>query len=104
MQRTDSRRAISNDFETLAETEALLSKYPEVTASERDRIGHFLRHGSPLDIGLLSSNAKAWKAAEAFKEENPGYFALGLKVYAGWTFAILAISATLALIKDMGLN
>lgn len=104
MQRPDSRRTLSDDFETLADAEILLSKYPQVSHAERDRIGHFLRHGSPLDIGLLSSNARAWTAAETFKLENPRYFAPGLGVYAGWTVAILGIGATLVLIKDMGLN
>lgn len=104
MKRPDSRRALSDDFDTLVDAEILLGRYPEVSQAERDRIGHFLRHGSPLDIGLLSSNAQAWKAAETFKLENPRYFASGFGVYAGWAVAIFGIGATLVLIKDMGLN
>ena len=104
MQRPSSRRALSDDFEMLNDAEILLRKYPEVSQEERDRIGHFLRHGSALDIGLLSSNAQVWEAAETFKSENPGYFATGLRVYAGWAVAVLGISATLVFIKDMGLN
>jgi hypothetical protein len=104
VKKPESRRAISHDFDALAETEALLRKYPHVTDAERDRIGRFLRHGSPMDIGLLSSNPDVWTAAQNFRAENRGYFALGGGFYAGWVVALVSIGLGLLFIKDMGLN
>ena len=103
MTKQQSRRAIARDFDALSDAEALLQKYPDVTATERDRIGHFLRRGSPIDIGLLSSSPDAWRAAETFKADHPGYFKFGAGVYVGWLVALVLLGVGLAAIKDMGL-
>ena len=104
MQGSDSRRSIAHDLDALIDAEALLAKYPNVSADEHERIGRFLSKGAPIDIGLLSSNAGLWKTAERFRLEHPRYFRLGMGVYAGWVAALIGIAAGLILIKDMGLN
>ena len=104
MKASDPRRAIAHDLNALGEAERLLCRYPNVGDEERDRLARFLRHGAPIDIGLLSSNPQLWGAAERFKADHPSYFRLGARVYAGWAAAIAALAIALIFIKDIGLN
>jgi hypothetical protein len=99
-----ARRSIAHDPNRLDEVQALLKRYPDLSEEERDRVGNFLRHGAPLDLGLLSSDPELWRAAGAFKTHHPGYFAPGRRFYLGWAAAITMLVGGLALIKDMGLN
>lgn len=99
-----ARSAIAHDSETLKDIQALLRRYPDIDEQERDRIGQFLRHGAPIDLGLLSSDPELWSAAGAFKSRHPHYFALGRRFYLGWAAAITALMGGLLLIKDMGVN
>jgi hypothetical protein len=101
---SESRRSIAHDPDALSDAEALLAKYPDVSADEHDRIGRFLRKGAPIDIGLLSSNGELWETAERFRLEHPRYFKLGGGVYAGWAVALIGIVGGLILIQDLGLN
>lgn len=77
MHNANARSAIAHDPNRLEEVQRLLRRYPDIDAQEHDRVGKFLRHGAPLDLGLLSSNPELWSAAAAYKTHNPHYFALG---------------------------
>ena len=100
----EQRRSIAHHPETLVKVEELLVSYPDVNGDERDFLAAFLRNGAPIDIGLLSSNAQAWAAAERFRSENPDYFRTGPRVYAAWAAVIGALALALWAMKDMGLN
>ena len=102
MTTANSRGAIAHDLQSLEEVQSLLGRYPEVDQHERDRIAHFLRRGSPIDIGLLSSNPEVWRAASTFKAQHPSYFSISTRVYIGWIIAIASLAAVMLFIKDMG--
>ena len=104
MKGSQSQRTLAHDPDALSDAQALLARYPEVTPDERDRLGHFLRRGAPIDIGLLSSNTPLWRIVEQFKRDHPHYFRLGTGVYAGWIAAVVGIALVLILIKDIGLH
>jgi hypothetical protein len=100
----ERRKSIARDAKALSDAEALLSMYPEVTDAELDRIARFLRHGAPIDIGLLSSNASLWEVAERFKNDHPRYFRLRPQVYLWWLLALAALVLCLVNVKDIGLS
>jgi hypothetical protein len=104
MSRTKSRQALAMNADALANAERLLLQYPDVSETERDEIGAFLKNGAPIDIGLLSSNAEAWQNAERFKRDHPRYFAVGrgFLLYCSAVVALLLFA--LFLMKDIGLN
>lgn len=104
MHNKGARDALAHDPQALADVEHLLERYPDISEQGRDRIGRFLRSGAPMDIGLLSSNSKLWKNAEAFRAENAQYFSTGRGIYVGWAAAALGIAVVLLLMKDIGLN
>jgi hypothetical protein len=85
------------DNELLIEVERLLLQYPDVSERELDRITAFLRDGTILEIGLLSTNKPAWRNAESIRAKYPQKFArtrqdyLALGTVLGGMFLIFLI-------------
>jgi hypothetical protein len=88
---TQSRAKLANDPHTITRIESLLSSYPHVTADEAQEIAGFLRNGSCMDVGLLSTNRNAWAKAEQFRRENATEFATTAKEYALFAGTIIAL-------------
>ena len=104
MKGQEPRRSLAHDHGVLADAEEILRRYPDISSEERDRLGHFLSRGAPIDIGLMSSNKDLWRSAERFKGDHPEYFKISRAVYAGWAAAIIGVMLVLVLIKDMGVS
>jgi hypothetical protein len=100
----NARRAIAHNPESIEEVQELLRRYTDINEQERDRVAEFLRHGAPIDVGLLSSDPELWRAAGAFKAHHPQYFTLSRRFYIGWAAAITMLTGGLVLIKDLGPN
>ncbi|WP_114228800.1 MULTISPECIES: hypothetical protein [Sphingomonas] len=95
------RHRLVADGHRLDHVEALLERYPDTSADERDEIGIFLKEASPLEVGLLSSNAAAWTKAEQYKIDHPERFRTSTRTWAMLIGIGLAAAATLVLIWDV---
>ncbi len=76
--------------------EALLAKYPDLTANELDRLVHwFEREASAREVGLLASEPRIEQQYRRFREEHVDPLTLKDVGWAAVVVAILAF-ATLA--------
>jgi hypothetical protein len=72
----------------------LLARYPDLTKTEVAEIVDFLRNGSSLDVGLLTSQLELRPQLDAFTAEHKKELQLGLGEAAA---AVAGIAAFLAL-------
>lgn len=66
---------------TRAHVEGLLKRYPEVTAAEAAEILHFLKHGPPLEVALLTTEEQLRLRLEQFRADHASDFSLQTRHY-----------------------
>jgi len=88
----DVVRAIRHDRKRIAD---LLGDYPELSAAETQEILAFIRTGSHLDVGLLTSNEQIRPKLDAFMHDHKAHFELGwgemFKLVAALAAVLLAL-------------
>jgi hypothetical protein len=82
------------DNEMLIRVEELLLQYPDVGERELESIISFLREGTILEIGLLSTNKEAWRNAERIRARYQQKFATTKQEY----LALATVMSGMALI------
>jgi hypothetical protein len=87
-------RAIRHDRKRIAD---LLGDYPALSPAETQEILEFLRSGTHLDVGLLTSNEEIRPKLDAFMDEHKSHFKLRWIDAARLVVAIAALLAVLAI-------
>ena len=91
----ESRLRLASDPAGLEATEALLERFPDIDEAETKRIAAFIRSGSSLDIGLLSSNQPAWAKVETLRADRPELFRMSAR---GWVSVAVMAAFTAGII------
>lgn len=83
--------------------EALLSRYPEVSAEEDAEILRFMKKSPALDVALLST-ADIRQQLARFRADHRKQFELGLHHYLGVLFLVAMLLIACAMLWDIGLK
>jgi len=102
MSNVQSRDRLVGGASQLDRVEDLLGRYPDTNPSEGAEIAAFLKSATPLEVGLLSSNARLWTKAEQYREDHPQHFRMARRELALWLGLGAAVIAALVLLWDVG--
>lgn len=102
MNDVNSRDRLVGGASQLDRVEDLLERYPDTNATEGEEIAAFLKTATPLEVGLLSSNARLWTKAEQYKQDHPQHFRTSARELALWLGLGAAVIAAIVLLWDVG--
>ena len=92
------------DREDRKRVELLLDRYPEISLEEEALIIRFLKRGSALEVGLVTSNDAIRAELDRFREDHADQFRIGRAGIVAAVSIILGICALVWLLWDAGIS
>ena len=102
MNDVNSRDRLVGGASQIDRVELLLTRYPATSEAERHEIADFLKHATPLEVGLLSSDASVWTKVEQYKTDHPHHFTTSTLALAAWIGLAAAVVLAVILLWDVG--